>query len=238
MFLYSTFNEYWNLYHKVTFDGERKIISINPGELILDVQRDVYSAWKEWSMYEDNLKYLPALNTVGGEPTVAGQRLDVTYFLINGWKFQPFPGSYTLNIIGNIFDINGEDIKIPAEIVSGLPNNISINTTTSVIVRQLDSNSTSEGGGLLPDERSALFNIEDVVVEIRSIFDQPVVATLETSQAEILDELKLKLTELWRIHGLDRDEPMVVSKTGRTVADIDQTFDRIDDDTVMVTRDI
>lgn len=236
MFVYSTFNEYWNLYHKVTFDGVNRYILINPGETIIDIQRDIYSAWKEWSLYEDNVKYLPALSTVGGEPTVAGQRLDVTYFLINGWRIKPFSGAYSLNLIGNIFDINGDDIKVEADILEGQPNNISINTNTSVIVRQLDSGATTTGG-LLPDERSALFNIENVVVEIRNMFDGPITAVLEPTQADSLEEIRSKLTELWRIHGLDRTEPMVVSKTGRTVADIDQTFDRIDDDTVMVTRD-
>jgi hypothetical protein len=155
---YYGFWEYWNLYHKVTFDGENKIILINDGELVLDVQRDIYSAWKEWSLYERNAQYIPALNTVGGEPTVAGQRLDVTYFLINGWKIKPFPGSYSLNIIGNLFDIDGGDIKIPADILGGIANNISINTNTSVIVRQVSGGSVSEGG-LTVDERSALFNI-------------------------------------------------------------------------------
>lgn len=236
MFIHATFNEYWNLYHKVTFDGVNRLILINPGEQLLDIQRDIYSTWKEWSLYEDNVKYLPALSTVGGEPTVAGQRLDVTYFLINGWRLKPYPGTYSLNLVGNIFDINGDDIKVPADIFEGQPNNIALNTNTSVIVRQLDSGATTTGG-LLPDERSALFNIENVVVEIRNMFDGPITAVLEPAQADSLEEIRSKLNELWRIHGLDITEPMVVSKTGRTVGDIDQTFDRIDDDTVMVTRD-
>jgi hypothetical protein len=233
---YYGFWEYWNLYHKVTFDGENKIILINDGELVLDVQRDIYSAWKEWSLYERNTQYIPALNTVGGEPTVAGQRLDVTYFLINGWKIKPFPGSYSLNIIGNLFDIEGGDIKIPADILGGIANNISINTNTSVIVRQVSGGSVSEGG-LTVDERSALFNIEDKVIEIRNMFNQPITASLEPTQASTLTDIQSKLIELWKIHGLDRDNPMVVSKSGRNVDDIDQTFVRIDDDTVMVSRE-
>jgi hypothetical protein len=38
--------DYWKLYHKVTFDGARRLILINTGEVLLDVQKDIYSAWK------------------------------------------------------------------------------------------------------------------------------------------------------------------------------------------------
>ena len=91
--------EYWNLRHKVTFDGINKLILINEGETELDIQQDLYSDWKEWVRTETNLKYFPPFNTVGGEPTIAGQRLDVTYFLINGWKLKPYQGTYDLNLM-------------------------------------------------------------------------------------------------------------------------------------------
>jgi len=138
--------DYWNLYHKVTFDGINKLIIVNNGVTQLDVKRDVYSSWKEWVFLEQNSQYERALETVGGEPTVAGQFLDVTYFLVNGWKIKPYSGSYTLNIIGNIFDIDGGQIKVDADINPLFPNNISINTNTSVIVRQVSSGGSGGSG--------------------------------------------------------------------------------------------
>ena len=39
---YYGFWDYWNLYHKVTFDGINKLILINDGETELDFQIDVY----------------------------------------------------------------------------------------------------------------------------------------------------------------------------------------------------
>jgi hypothetical protein len=36
--------DYWKLYHKVTFDGARRLI--NTGEVLLDVQKTHISAWK------------------------------------------------------------------------------------------------------------------------------------------------------------------------------------------------
>lgn len=157
--LYFGFWEYWNLRHKVTFDGVNRLIIVNDGVTQLDVQRDIYSAWKEWVLVETNARYLKAINTVGGDPTVAGQRLDVTYFLINGWKIKPYPGSYTLNIIGNIFDVDGGEIKVPADVTDS-PNNITINTNTSVIVRQVNPQITVEGSGLTDEEAQTLSNIE------------------------------------------------------------------------------
>ena len=181
--LYYGFWDYWELRHKVTFDGPNKLILINDGVTDLDVQSEIYSDWKEWTLLENNLKYLAAFSTVGGEPTVGSERLDVTYFLINGWKLKPYSGQYTLNLVGNIFDVNGEDIKVPADVVEGEPNNITINLNTSVIVRQVDSGTTVSGsGGLEADERTALFNIEDKVISIESLLQSPISASLVESQ--------------------------------------------------------
>lgn len=132
--LYYGFWDYWKLYHKVTFDGANRLILVNEGVTDLDVQRDIYSAWKEWALYETNARYLKAINVIGGEPTVGAEKLDATYFLINGWKIKPYPGSYTLNIRGNIFDVDGGEIKVNADRDPLFSNNITLNLNTSVIV--------------------------------------------------------------------------------------------------------
>jgi hypothetical protein len=172
--LYYGFWDYWRLYHKVTFDGVNRLILVNDGVTELDVQTDIYSAWKEWILSTpdgQNARYLQALATVGGEPTVAGQRLDVTYFLINGWRIKPYPGSYTLNIIGNIFDVDGGEIKTDADVIENNPNNITINTNTSVIVRQVNPEITVSGSGLTGAEAAQLDNIETVVLDIQNTID-------------------------------------------------------------------
>ncbi len=230
--LYYSFWDYWELYHKVTFDGVNKLIIINPNVTVIDVQTDIYSAWKEWTLVEVNSKYLKAIDTVGGEPTVAGQRLDVTYFLINGWKIKPQPGNYDLNIIGNIFDINGGDIKVPADIIDGLPNNITINTNTSVIVRQITASGTSsdyqdeldEIISKIDTQTTTLATIDNRIISIQSILAQPIQAELVSSQENILLELQQKVNEIWRIHGLDISNPLMVNQTQRISGDITQTI--------------
>lgn len=236
---YYGFWNYWNLYHKVTFDGINRLIIINEGVTELDVQQDIYSAWKEWVLLETNAKYLSAFQTIGGEPTVAGQRLDVTYFLINGWRIKPYSGSYSLNIIGNIFTSTGDDIKIPADINRFYPNNISININTSVIVRQLNNTGDSvDLSGIenqLNSQSSQLVTIDNRLVNIESMFNNPIVATLEQNQEDILLNMQQMLLELWKINGLDTNLQMTVNKNGRTVGDISQTF-QTSGTSVIVTR--
>ena len=77
----------WQNYHKVTFDGPNRIIRVNEGVTELDIKTDIYSDWKEWiSSYSDNAVWPPAVRTVGGDPTVAGEFAGDIYFLINSWK--------------------------------------------------------------------------------------------------------------------------------------------------------
>ena len=220
------FWQYWQLYHKVTFDGVNKLILINKGETELDIQADVYSAWKQWAITETNLKYLNPFRTVGGEPTVAGQRLDVTYFLINGWKIKPYSGTYDLVLTGNIFDVDGGSIKVPADVNVNNPNNITINTNTSVIVRQVDSSTAASGSGLTPEQSASLYNIEDKVVSIWS-GATPVSASLVTDQLTTLTDIQTKVAEIWKLHGLDINQPLTVTQTSRTFDDIVQSISTI-----------
>lgn len=227
--LFYGFWNYWALRHKVTFDGVNKLILINKGETELDVQTDIYSDWKEWVRLEDNLKYLPPLSTVGGEPTVAGQRLDVTYFLINGWKLKPYSGTYDLTLVGNIFDVDGGSIKVPADVDPGNPNNITINTNTSVIVRQVDSGNSGGGttavtASLVQNQQDALFNIEGKVVTIYNILQAPVTASLVSSQLQLLLDMQTKIAEIHQLHGLDIDNPLTVTRTERTFGDVLQVI--------------
>lgn len=215
--------DYWNLRHKVTFDGVNKLILINEGEVSIDVQRDIYSAWKEWARLETNLKYLDPIATVGGEPTISGQRLDVTYFLINGWKIKPYQGTYDLTLTGNIFDVDGGSIKVPADVNRFNPNNITINTNTSVIVRQVDASSAVTGSGLTDAESEALFNIEGKVVSIFS-GATPVSASLQGDQLNTLNDMHEKILEIWKLHGLDVNNPLTVTTTSRTFDDVVQSI--------------
>lgn len=76
----------WQLYHACTFDGAARRIIVNPGFTTISVQRDIYSAWKEWARLRDNTKFLPAIRTIGGDPVGGGQKAGDIYFLQNDWQ--------------------------------------------------------------------------------------------------------------------------------------------------------
>ena len=115
----------WTLYHKVTFDGPNRIIRVNEGVTELDIQKDIYSDWKEWvASFTDNAVWLPAVRTTGGDPTVDGQKSGDIYFLINNWKL--YIDLTKVKVTGVLFsdnfdsayyDLNGT-IQFPAQVAS------------------------------------------------------------------------------------------------------------------------
>ena len=102
----------WNLFHKITFDGANKLILVNYGVTDINIQIDVYSDWKEWSLISNNLRFEAAMRTVGGDPTVGSSFLGRTFFLINGWRMRTWEGSHTLEVDGNIFVDGGGSIFV------------------------------------------------------------------------------------------------------------------------------
>jgi len=88
---------------KVHFDGPNKYIVINAGYTEIDVQNDIYSAWKEWIQNLDNSKYLQAITAIGGDPITDVTAVGITYFLENGWriKLPEADGDYV--ITGNLY---------------------------------------------------------------------------------------------------------------------------------------
>lgn len=131
----------WNLYHKVTFDGENQLIIINHGETNIDVKEDIYSAWKEWASLVENSHWLPAMRAVGGDPTVSGRYLGSTFFLINGWKMRTWEGDHKLLVSGNIYSEDGGAVFIPT--INSYNTEISITTSNLV-----DTVAGGGGGGV------------------------------------------------------------------------------------------
>lgn len=102
---------FWETFpgQKVVFDGPNRIIYVSEGVTEIDVQIDIYSAWKEWeTASQENphpTSYLRALTAIGGDPITLDQNVGITYFLENGWRIQPAASSteYVLTVNGNIY---------------------------------------------------------------------------------------------------------------------------------------
>ena len=88
-------------------------IAIDPTEklFILDSVStsgvELYRAWVNWVVESDNLKYLSAFRSVGGDDTIPGQRVSPYFFLINGWKIRPMEADQDLTVDGFIYSSDG-----------------------------------------------------------------------------------------------------------------------------------
>lgn len=112
VFHYGFWDEWLNP-QKVTFDGPNKLMLVNQGVTEIDVEVDLYSDWKEWAKLYDHGKFLPAMRTVGGDPTTGGRALGATFFLTNGWRIRTWDGDHRLTVTGNLYTEEGEPPFIP-----------------------------------------------------------------------------------------------------------------------------
>lgn len=71
--------------------------------------RQIYAAWVDWVVIDDNIKYLPAFSSVGGDDLGGGILIPAYYFLENGWRVRPMESNHTLTISGNLFVTGGGD---------------------------------------------------------------------------------------------------------------------------------
>jgi len=97
----------------LSFDGSTKIISLSLGTTSLTCV-EMYSAWVDWVALSDNIKWLPAFRTVGGDAITATQNLGVTFFITNGWRVRPQEANHRLTLDGNLYtDPSGDSPFVP-----------------------------------------------------------------------------------------------------------------------------
>lgn len=222
--------------HKCIFDGENKLIYVNPNISEISVKDDVYSDWKEWTQVRDHAKFLPAIRTTGGDPIGnTGEFTGDVYFLINGWQFII---DHSLNIDGVIYSddyaspfIQTTGTQIVTNKVSSLvsviaPQISGITVPTAVEIRQeMDTNS------------SKLLSIKNKVDTLNNAPSAAAVA--DAVRTELTPELAHLLTlentgltptqatmilEMYELLGLDPTKPLLVTATSRTAGSIDQTI--------------
>lgn len=230
--------DYWELYHKVTFDGANKLITINPGETAISVKQDLYSAWKEWVGTRDYAKYLPAIRTTGGDQTPTGYSGDM-YFLMNGWQIVV---PHEIQIDGILY----HDDPIPPYIVeagggviatvSNLALGGSALTAQEVRVEMDDNSSKLALIGQLPSAsqiRTEMDTNSSKLTAILSAFGL-IPAGVRTELTPELDKINTQvngltaeqlnmLSAMYTIMGLDPTKPLVVTPTSVTAGDLAQT---------------
>ena len=68
----------------VSFNGVTKRITVS-GVTDIDIQDDIYSAWKRW-VHSGNERFEQALRPSGGDSIGGGQSSPAFFFLMNDWK--------------------------------------------------------------------------------------------------------------------------------------------------------
>lgn len=221
---------YWENYdppnyvgnQKVTFDGPNKLILVNEGVLLLDVQNDVYSNWKEWSLQRDNSKYLTALTPVGGDPITNEVSVGDSYFLENGWRIQPYSAynGYLLEVVGNIYTRE--------------PNGNPVNPTPKVSVLLTRSN-ISETIDTTPANQIDLIG-DEVVSRFADPNMTPSTISTQVNADFIAGDSGNKLLEIWQILGLDSGNMKTITDAQITVNGITLSISNPDSDTTTVVR--
>ena len=86
------------------FDGNNLYITI-PSTGNFGVEKNFYSAWKEWVALSDNAKYPLAFDTTGGDSVGSGQEIAPYYFCRNdlGWRIKMPSQNGEITVTGNLF---------------------------------------------------------------------------------------------------------------------------------------
>lgn len=249
--------------HICSFDGDNKLIYINPEISTVDVRTDLYSDWKEWVQVRENSKYLPAIRATGGDPVGSGLYAGDIYFLINGWRVvithdivmtgvlysddypSPFiiqPGGGVRSVVSNLvlaYDSTGGSGASAYEVwnypIRTLTATPTYNGPTAVQIRQeIDTNSTRL------QAIQTTVNAIDPPTAIE-IADQvrvelgPEITHLMALQNGLTSNQATMLLEIYKLYGLDPTAPLVVTDTSRIAGTVQQTIASNQSQTV-VTR--
>jgi len=216
-FNYGNWN-FWSIYdtpnklygdHKVTFDGENKLILVNYGEIELDFREDVYSNWKEWlhDPNQDNEKYLEAISVVGGDPLPGDRALGATYFLENGWRMRTWEGDHELTVTGNVFTRSGDPLFVPT--LEGWTITINLNTSTlvetifgqaNIATGDIDAIASAVWNNTIQGSDTGLTILNSIVADIAAIpdnvWDEIIDSTKNQSAREKLRQIATKTQDI------------------------------------------
>ena len=236
------FQQDWKFNHQVTFDGPNRKIYIWPDVESYSV-KELYSSWKEWLTLRDNAKYLPALRTIGGDPTSAGSFAGDIYFLVNDWQVvivgdvemqgvlysdNPALKPYIIMPGGGLVATVSSLVQTVAPDLSGLDLS-AINVPTATQIRQeMDANST-----MLASIQTAVSSLPQAIrTELT-----PELTKVLLMENGLTETQAVMLTEIYKLYGLDPFSPLIVTNTSRTAGDIQQSINS-NTNTTTVTRQL
>lgn len=229
------FWKYWQLYHKVTFDGPNKMIIVNPGVNSINVKTDLYSDWKEWIQLEDYSKYLPALRTTGGDPTGVGSYSGDIYFLINGWRLQVDHSCFIDGVLYSddypspFIQVTGTQIvtnKVSSLVQTVAPQITGITVPTVQEIRtEMDVNSTKLTA---IDNKVQTLNaaptVSAIADQVRTELTPELAHLMTLNNTGLTPTQTTMILEMYELLGLDPTKPLIVTNNSRTAGTISQNI--------------
>lgn len=142
----------------------------------LDVQDDLYEAWKQWVLLSDNAKFPPAFDTIGGDAIGATTEVAPYFFLRNdlGWRIQAPEVSGVINVEGNLFGrVSTSALFVPPAGAFTVMFNLLVTSRGTVSVVSSGSGLSVEQDGRLKLIEKFLRNklITDPATGLMSFFD-------------------------------------------------------------------
>lgn len=210
---------YWQNEFKISWDVNKRLITINSDVSVINVRVDLYSATKRWMAIDQLYQhYRTPFRAVGGDFKSDGAQLGTTYFLTNEWQI--------LLDHGVIFEgnLDTDDHPSPYKVVKGVE--LAINDISTLVEKA---------------------NIAGIAGETaKAVWSETTIGG--NSYAEAIDYLvnntglspteQTKLIELWKTFGLDVSDPVTDTATQRRTAsgDIIQSRSGDPDQSITTTR--
>jgi hypothetical protein len=156
----------------ITIDPSNKLLILDSASTTAQA---IYSAWADWMLLSDNLKYLPAFSSVGGDDLGGGLFVPPYFFLMNGWRVRPMESNHMLVLGGNLF-VDGGGQPVVQTVGSY---NVSVQYTVPV---QAQAFSTAGSTGPTPNEialavKNMLMNAPILPVDVQQINSTEITGT-------------------------------------------------------------
>lgn len=116
----------------ITFDPIEKIIQLDTYTVS---ERQLWTAFVDWSVEGDNLKYGVGMTQLGGEAPVA-----LYIFLAEGWRVRPLSGAGITTITGNLLTTDNDS---PIQQAVGA---VQVNLETPVQAVAIEVGGSTSGG--------------------------------------------------------------------------------------------
>jgi len=177
------------------------VVSITPFEILsLDINQFRLDLRSLEADLNEGSSYLKT-HTHNSPITVGGVTLARVVEIVSGYTVTFEDGAYRVNL-------NGGNNNI-ADVVN----------LNQVQVR------SSNSAGLTDNSSDGIITAGDINAIVDGVWNKLLTgAQVEGTSADMLVKLQSKLDELWKIHGLDSENPMTVTPTNRNSGHVDQTL--------------